>query len=489
MNDRQGDEQATPEELSLPSVSAERLDVPPSAPPSSQSSVSERIAPAAQLGRGSLRQRAVRASAWVVMGMLATQALRFASNIILAQLLLPAHFGIMLIVNVVLQGMRMFSDVGIRGSIVSSQAGDLERFLNTAWTIQVIRGVGLWLLICLLAWPVARFYEEPILTQVLPVIGLIMIFYGLSSTATLTLTRHVQFGRQVGVQLVGQTLGIVIMVAWAWLWPSVWAFVAGGIFQVAFQCVASYRLIPGYRNRFMWDADAAKQIFHFGKWIFVCTALQFFLMSGDKAVLGKVFTTSEVGVFAIAVLLCESLLQILRRLSHEVLLPVYARLSETGDRRHFRVKTMQMRSVLLAISLPPLWLLAVFGQPIVTLLYPERYAGAGPMLQWLAIGAVGTVVSMTAERVTLARGDSFRATVVQAVRSVLLIGAMLAGFKLAGPIGVLVGAAVAHIVDYPVTVWSIHRYDAWLPWLDLSAYLISAIVIATGIIIFNQSPF
>ncbi len=441
-----------------------------------------------RLGRGSLKHRAVRASAWVVAGMLATQALRFASNIILAQLLLPEHFGLMLIVTIVLQGMQMFSDVGIRGSIVSNAAGDQERFLNTAWTIQVVRGVILWVAICATAWPIARFYEEPQLVQVLPVIGINMVVYGLASTAPLTLTRHVRFGRQVAVQLIGQSVGVALMVAWAWMWPSVWAFVAGGIFQIAFQTAASYFLIPGYRNQFTWDPQAARQIFQFGKWIFVCTALQFFLMVGDKAVLGKLFSTREAGIFAIAVLLCESLVQILRKLSHEVLLPVYARLSESTDHQRFRSRTLQMRGLLLMVVLPPLWGLAVLGQPFVRLVYPADYAEAGWMLQILAMGAVGTVVTMTAERVTLARGDSFRATIVQAIRAVMLIGGMVIGFHIAGTTGVLIGVAAARLLDYPVVVWSIRRYGAWLPMLDLAAFALSATVIGFGIVLLEQHP-
>ena len=67
--------------------------------------------------------------------------LRLGSNLILTRILFPEAFGLMALVQVVLAGTEMFSDFGIRGSIVQSSRGDDPVFLNTAWTVQIGRGV------------------------------------------------------------------------------------------------------------------------------------------------------------------------------------------------------------------------------------------------------------------------------------------------------------------------------------------------------------
>ena len=63
----------------------------------------------------------------------------------------------MALVSVVLVGMVMFSDVGVSAAISHSTRGDDPAFLNTAYTIHVLRGVMLWLVTCAMAWPLAQF--------------------------------------------------------------------------------------------------------------------------------------------------------------------------------------------------------------------------------------------------------------------------------------------------------------------------------------------
>ena len=69
----------------------------------------------------------------------------------------------MALVNAFLIGLAMFSDLGLAPSIVQSSRGDDPRFLDTAWVLQIARGLVLWILACLLAWPVAAFYDQPLI--------------------------------------------------------------------------------------------------------------------------------------------------------------------------------------------------------------------------------------------------------------------------------------------------------------------------------------
>src|SRR5690554_1654660 len=91
------------------------------------------------------------------------QLLRLASNVILAKLLFPEAFGLMVLVAIFMQGIAMFSDIGILPSIIQNKRGDDPAFLNTAWTIQVIRGVLIWIVACIGAYPYALIYNEPLL--------------------------------------------------------------------------------------------------------------------------------------------------------------------------------------------------------------------------------------------------------------------------------------------------------------------------------------
>ena len=107
--------------------------------------------------------RAMRSSAWTIFGFVASQGIRFGSNLILTRLLFPEAFGMMALVTVAMVGLSNFSDMGTAPSIAYNPRGDDPSFLDTAWTLHVVRGVLLWLAACALAWPFARFYGEPML--------------------------------------------------------------------------------------------------------------------------------------------------------------------------------------------------------------------------------------------------------------------------------------------------------------------------------------
>src|ERR687885_208624 len=109
----------------------------------------------------SLKNQALRGTVWTIAGYGASQVLRLGSNIILTRLLLPEFFGLMNLVNVFIIGLHLFSDVGLGPSVVQNKRGDDPDFLNTAWTIQVGRGIILWICSLILAWPVSQFYNEP----------------------------------------------------------------------------------------------------------------------------------------------------------------------------------------------------------------------------------------------------------------------------------------------------------------------------------------
>src|SRR5436190_19575910 len=119
----------------------------------------------------SLRGRAIKSSVWMMIGWALGQVIRFGGNLILSRLLFPELFGLMALVNVFFQGLQMFSDVGIGPAIIQNKKGDEPRFVNTAWTIQCARGFVLTLVGCLLAWPIAKFYREPRLVWLFPLVA------------------------------------------------------------------------------------------------------------------------------------------------------------------------------------------------------------------------------------------------------------------------------------------------------------------------------
>ena len=136
-----------------------------------------------------LKRRAAFAGAWSAGAFGVGQVLRFGSNIVLSYLLVPEHFGLMALINAIVMGLMMFSDIGIGPCLVQNKREDAA-FHNTAWTIQVFRGICLWLVACLAAYPLSQIDGWGPLLYLLPVASLTTVIAGFQSTAWFMASRN-----------------------------------------------------------------------------------------------------------------------------------------------------------------------------------------------------------------------------------------------------------------------------------------------------------
>jgi O-antigen/teichoic acid export membrane protein len=350
----------------------------------------------------SMRGAVLRGSAVTFVGYGASMVVRLASNVIVTRLLVPGDFGLMALVNVFLIGLTMLSDVGIGPSIIQNPRGDEPTFLNTAWTVQLVRGGLIWLASCAVAMPVATFYEKPELLQLIPVAGLAAAITGAESTRLFTLNRHLALGRITILELASQALGSAVSIGASWAWHSVWALVAGGVAGALAKTVLSHVALPGIKNRPAWEAEARASLFGFGRWIFVSTAITYLSGQSDRLVLGKLISTESLGIYATAATLAALPSQVVNQLSGRVFYPAVARMmaGERGDLTAIR----DARARLLLLAAPFFGLGIALVGPIASILYDRRYDGVGVIATALSIATWLNAVSLSYGVVLLAAG-------------------------------------------------------------------------------------
>ena len=216
-----------------------------------------------------LRGKSVRSSLLTLLDFGSQMLLRLGGNLILTRILFPEAFGIMALVSVVMTGLNMFADVGIRVSIIQNARGGDPEFLDTAWVMQIGRGILLWLATWLLAAPVAAFYDAPILADLLPIAGLSALFQGFNSTKLATANRNLLMGRMTVVKIGSNVLGLIVLIVLALWLESVWALVIGGLVAPCLTMVLSHTSLPGHSNRFRFKPEIARELVRFGKYILI----------------------------------------------------------------------------------------------------------------------------------------------------------------------------------------------------------------------------
>ena len=402
------------------------------------------VAQSSGSARRSVKQMAVRGSLWTIFGFGAAQILRLGSNLVLTRLLFPRAFGLMSLISIFMQGLTMFSDLGIGPSIVRSQRGEDDLFLHTAWTIQAIRGVVLWLCMCLLAWPVSQFYGEQQLWAIFPVLGLNALINGLNSTSMFVARRRLLIGRLVLVQMAAQVVSICTVISFALVYRSVWALVAGSMVSAFATLLMSYVWLPGPSPRFRWDREARRELFSFGKWITLSSAMFFIGSQGDRLFLGKFIQLSELGVYSVAVMLAEPLMSINTQLSYNVLYPALSQAIRADASRTARV-FYQSRLRLDAMFLPVLGVLVAIAPWAVAILYDKRYQQAGWILQFLALRAILACIARPCEVILVAIGKSVYAFAQHIARMTWLVIGVPLGWHVGGLHGLVWAVALSEV--------------------------------------------
>lgn len=448
-------------------------------------------------------------SSWSIVEYGGSQALRFLSNVLLAGIINdPVIFGVNVIVAVFMQGISMFSDLGIGQSIIQSKRGSDPKFLDTAWTMQIIRGVCFSLVSALLAWPVSRIYDNETVLYALPLAGMAGLIEGFNSTKLYLLNRDVRLGRLAAINIGTQVIAIIGTLIFAYFSRTVYALIAGALLSSLVRMIASHQFCPGPANRIAWDRASKYELLHFGKWIFFSTLFGFLASRGDQLLMGWYMPIAMFGAYGIAVFLKDGLVQGMHHISQRVLFPLYARIAEETP-AELRRQTYRVRAVLMALSVPPVCVLVVWGQDIVGLFYPDKFQETGWMLQILSAGAIVSVIGSTVGPVLLAMGDSYRFMIMQGTRTVLMCVTMFVGgyagalignavltpviaqpdyfaplaasfWNHGSMVGVLIGVTLPELFLYPVLVWAVRRYNVWLPKLDFAGLVLAIVLITLG---------
>lgn len=408
----------------------------------------------------SRRSLALRGSLWTLTGYGGSQLLRLGSNLVLARLLFPEAFGLMALVNVFIQGLQMFSDIGIGPAMIQSGRGEEPAFRRTAWSMQIIRGTVLWLASCALAPPIASFFaasdpQAGQLAVLLPVAGLTALLGGFTSTGIFLLNRQMRIGRLTALELIPQVGSILLMVGWAWLAPGVWALVAGGLAYSVIRLALSHRWNPGPADRLAWERGAAVELFRFGKWVLLSTLVAFLASHLDRLLLGRLLSMSELGLYSIAMTFARVAIHTSNRLSSLVIFPLLATLRD--EPRRLVEACLQARRPVLWLSAALCAAFALLAPLFFATLYDQRYAEAGTIARWLALYTWSHVLVSSMDRIPLALGAP-RVLFIAGLLTTIGMAMAPLGYHAAALPGFIVGMTLANLAAHLYLLVSLDHY-------------------------------
>lgn len=417
-------------------------------------------------------------SAIVVAVQFAGIIVKFFSNIILAWFLTPDAFGIAVIVSTVFMALTLLSDVGIGDNIVRNPDGEKRDFYQACFSLQIARGFILYLVLALIALPLANLYGDEVIYACLLVGGTSLLIDGFLSTRFYVLQRNHQVKKLVLLDFSSQLVASIAVISYALVSPTVWALVIGHVVSSAIRVIGSHYIAPMQFSGYQLITTRYREILSFGKWIFLNTLFHFIITQSDKLILGKLIPKTDLGIYAISSSLTAITMMLSYNFSLRIVFPVLSQAARNSS-QHYADKIHEtMRHIL-----PALLVFCLFTFALAPLffehLYKESYLAAGQVTQYLALMTWFMVLYDLYQKVPVSYGFPRQTATFSFFTSVFRVGLGIVAFQYFGIPGFILGLAVGSIVGVGlVQVWMTkHRiqtdtYEIRLSLLFLGLFLL-----------------
>ena len=343
----------------------------------------------------SLKAKVARGGIWLGSGSVLEQAARFGRNILLARLLAPEAFGTMAIILSAGAAIGALTEFGVKEGLIRNPRGGEERYIRTAWWLSICRAGLIYPFLFFMAPLFSDLYGIPDLTEPLQVAGLAALFDGAISAKAYVALREMEFKRWTLIAHGSGVVGVFVTVFLSYSMGGVWALVLGYVAESTIRCILSFLLCP-FAPSWGWDSQAAGELISFSKSVLALSFLNFVFARTDIFLLGKMFSTAELGLYSLGIIIVQAPTGFVMNMLGRTMLSAYSQI-QTMPERINRI-ALQVMSMILLFGIPAVTLVILSGESLLVLSYGEPYRKAyGP----LVIAAVAGLINILNGQITL----------------------------------------------------------------------------------------
>ncbi|WP_271894293.1 lipopolysaccharide biosynthesis protein [Candidatus Phyllobacterium onerii] len=393
----------------------------------------------------SVAQSTATASIWTLGGKFLARLLDFVSLLVLARLLSPADFGLVAIATSVLVVVEAILDLPLTQALLRQRCPS-DRMFATAFTLSVLRGTAISLLMVIVAWPIALIYHDPRLVSLVAVLSLAPAMRSLISPRMVIFMQRFDFRREFALDIIAKASTLLFGVGVTLMTGSYWGLAIGAVAGPLAAAITSYVFAP------MRPTLTFSEWKHFQDmigWNTVAQILNSFNWQLDRLLLPRFTSLSTFGAFSVA--------DNLAGIPHQTFVgplmrPLMAAFSNVDDHRKLITAYLKATSAITLVAAPVLLVLALLADPVVRSIVGEKWAFAIPILQWLClvslIGLPASIMPALAMVMDNTRYVALRMFVEFAIRvPVTILGIAYFGLE-----GALAARIVAVLVAYAASL-------------------------------------
>lgn len=358
--------------------------------------------------------------AWSAVERFAVQGINFLLQLVIARLLLPSDYGLIAMLVIFLAIAQCFIDSGFGNALIQKQDRTQTDY-STVFYFNIAVGVAMYLLMVLASPFIARFYEQPILQQIILWWGLNLIINSFAIVQRTILTVAINFKLQAIISVIGVVISGLVALYMAYAGYGVWALVVQSLLNSAIGALLLWLLVRWHPS-WEFSASSFRSLFSFGSKLLASSLLHTVYTNLYTLVIGKAFNASQLGLYSkasnISKLPSLNITNILNRVLYPVLCEVQDDNSRVTDKFYLYIRLSSL------IVFPLMVGLAVVAEPAVLLVLSEKWLPCVPYLQILSIAYMwDPVMNLTCSVLNVKhRSDlMLRAEIVKKVVAIVIL--------------------------------------------------------------------
>ena len=242
-------------------------------------------------------RRAVKGLGWVGFLQIASKGIIFVKYIIIARFLAPSELGLFGIAMLTVSFLQSITETGISAFLVHKD--NSEEYISSAWIVTIARGILLFLLAILLAYPISIFFNSPGSLSLILAASLIPLIGGFINPSSVKFQKNLDFNKQFFYRLsitLSDFFASVILIVFL---KNAFALVLGLVISTFVEAGLSLLLISP-RPKLIFEKKRITELFHFGKWLTLVVSTNYFSQQLDSIVVGKFLGPASLGIYQLA---------------------------------------------------------------------------------------------------------------------------------------------------------------------------------------------
>lgn len=369
------------------------------------------------------------------------RSLGMVSMLILARLLAPADFGIIGMASAFIGVAQLLTTFGFDIALIQNQKSP-ESHYHTAWTFNVLVGLGILVLMIAIANPISKFYREPEVFWVVCALAIGPLVGGCENIGVVAFRKELEFRKEFFFQISRKLIGFAVTVPLALWLRNYWALVAGMLAARIAGTVTSYWVHP-FRPRF--SLSGAAGIFGFSKWLLLNNAAGFLKERASDFIIGRLSGAAALGIYTISYEFAHLPTTEIGAPINRALLPGFAKIEDPEVVRTTYAKAIQVLAVAAIPAAAGILAIAPWFLPVVL---GSKWIDGVPIMEVLSVSGGLLMFQSSACSVLIARGFPAAVTQTNALFVVILLCFLFAFVPIHG----VMGAAYATLATTATTM-------------------------------------